>query len=128
METPKTVAFHTLGCKLNFSETSTIARLLLDNGYQKVDFNSPADIYLLNTCSVTENADRECKTVVRGALRHNPDAFIVVVGCYAQLKPEEISNIEGVDLVLGASEKFRLLNYLDDLSKKNKSRGVFLRD
>ncbi len=121
METPKTVAFHTLGCKLNFSETSTIARLLLDNGYQKVDFNSPADLYILNTCSVTENADRECKTVVRGALRHNPDAFIVVVGCYAQLKPDEISNIEGVDLVLGASEKFRLLNYLDDLSKKTKA-------
>lgn len=121
METPKTVAFHTLGCKLNFSETSTIARLLLDNGYKKVDFDSPADIYLLNTCSVTENADRECKTVVRGALKHNPEAFVVVVGCYAQLKPDEISNIEGVDLVLGASEKFRLLNYLDDLSKKTKA-------
>lgn len=121
METLKTVAFHTLGCKLNFSETSSIARLMLDNGYQKVDFNSPADVYVLNTCSVTENADRECKTVVKSALRHNPEAFVVVVGCYAQLKPGEISNIEGVDLVLGATEKFRLLNYLNDLSKKSKA-------
>jgi threonylcarbamoyladenosine tRNA methylthiotransferase MtaB len=121
MKNTQTVAFHTLGCKLNFSETSSIARLLLENGYSKVDFNSPADIFVLNTCSVTENADKECKTIVKSALKQNPDAFIVVIGCYAQLKPNEISNIKGVDLVLGASEKFRLLNYLNDLTKKTKA-------
>jgi len=117
----KKVAFHTLGCKLNFSETSTIARLFEEQGYQKVDFKSPSDIYVINTCSVTANADKECKQIVKSALHVSPDAYIIVVGCYAQLKPEEIANIEGVDLVLGASEKFKLLNYLNDLTKKSKA-------
>ncbi|MDP1745044.1 MAG: tRNA (N(6)-L-threonylcarbamoyladenosine(37)-C(2))-methylthiotransferase MtaB [Bacteroidota bacterium] len=117
----KKVAFHTLGCKLNFSETSTIARLFEEQGYQKVDFKEPSDVYVINTCSVTANADKECKQVVKAALNVSPDAYVVVVGCYAQLKPEEISNIEGVDLVLGASEKFKLLNYLNDLTKKSKA-------
>lgn len=108
----KTVAFHTLGCKLNFSETSTIARLFYEKGFIKKDFSEPADVYVINTCSVTENADRECKLIVRNALAKNPEAFIAVVGCYAQLKPNEISNIEGVDVVLGATEKFKLLNYI----------------
>lgn len=117
----KKVAFHTLGCKLNFSETSTIARLFEEQGYQKVDFKEPSDVYVINTCSVTANADKECKQIVKAALNVSPDAYVVVVGCYAQLKPEEISNIEGVDLVLGASEKFKLLNYLNDLTKKSKA-------
>lgn len=108
----KKVAFHTLGCKLNFSETSTIARLMLEKGFNKVDFKDKADVYVINTCSVTENADKECKQIVKNALNANPDAFIAIVGCYAQLKPDEISNIEGVDVVLGASEKFKLLNYI----------------
>ncbi|MCE9538587.1 MAG: tRNA (N(6)-L-threonylcarbamoyladenosine(37)-C(2))-methylthiotransferase MtaB [Bacteroidetes bacterium] len=117
----KKVAFHTLGCKLNFSETSTIARLFEEQGYQKVDFKEPSDVYVINTCSVTANADKECKQIVKAALNVSPDAYVVIVGCYAQLKPEEISNIEGVDLVLGASEKFKLLNYLNDLTKKSKA-------
>lgn len=117
----KKVAFHTLGCKLNFSETSTIARLFQENGYQKVDFSQPSDVYVINTCSVTANADKECKQIVKSALAVSPDAYVVIVGCYAQLKPEEIANIEGVDLVLGASEKFKLLNYLSDLHKKSKA-------
>jgi threonylcarbamoyladenosine tRNA methylthiotransferase MtaB len=121
MDKAKKIAFHTLGCKLNFSETSAIARVFEDKGFEKVDFSSPADIYVINTCSVTENADRECKSIVRSALKTSPDAFIVVIGCYAQLKPHEISNIEGVDLVLGASEKFRLPEYIHDLSKKTKA-------
>ena len=117
----KRVAFHTLGCKLNFSETSTIARLFDEQGYQKVDFKEPADVYVINTCSVTANADKECKQIVKAAQLIAPEAYIVVVGCYAQLKPEEIANIHGVDLVLGASEKFKLLNYLNDLTKKSKA-------
>lgn len=117
----KKVAFHTLGCKLNFSETSTIGRLFEEQGYQKVDFKEPSDVYVINTCSVTANADKECKQIVKSALNVSPDAYIVVVGCYAQLKPEEIANIDGVDLVLGASEKFKLLNYLNDLTKKSKA-------
>lgn len=108
----KTVAFHTLGCKLNFSETSTIARLFQEKGFTKKTFAEPADVYVINTCSVTENADKECKTIVKNALAQNPEAFVAVVGCYAQLKPEEISKIEGVDVVLGATEKFKLLNYI----------------
>ena len=115
------VAFHTLGCKLNFSETSSIARLFQEQGYEKVDFKDSSDVYVINTCSVTANADKECKLIVKSALSVNPEAYVVVVGCYAQLKPEEIANIEGVDLVLGASEKFKLLNYLNDLSKKSKA-------
>lgn len=114
-----TVAFHTLGCKLNFAETSTIARDFQEKGYEKVGFSEPADVYVINTCSVTENADRECKTIVRSALKQNPDAFVVVVGCYAQLKPDEVGRIEGVDLVLGATEKFKVTDYLNDLTKKD---------
>ncbi len=117
MNTP-TVAFHTLGCKLNFAETSTIARQLKESGYDKVEFNGQADIYVINTCSVTENADRECRTIVRRALNQNPDAFIAIIGCYAQLKPNEIAAIEGVDLVLGATEKFNMARYLDGRKKK----------
>ena len=118
MENQSTVAYYTQGCKLNFSETSTISRQLTKEGYQKVDFKEVADIYVINTCSVTENADKECKRLVGSALKISPDAFIVVVGCYAQLKPEQISQIDGVDLVLGATEKFKLNHYLNDLSKK----------
>lgn len=115
----KTVAFHTLGCKLNFSETSTIARLMLEKGFSKVDFSKPADVYVINTCSVTENADKECKQIVKSALKQNPEAFVAIVGCYAQLKPEEIAQINGVDVVLGATEKFKLLNYINLSSKNN---------
>jgi threonylcarbamoyladenosine tRNA methylthiotransferase MtaB len=118
MNTGKKVAFHTLGCKLNYSETSAIGRLFTESGFQKVEFDQPADVYVINTCSVTENADRECKKIVRNALQQSPDAFIAIVGCYAQLKPEEIAKIEGVDIVLGASEKFKLLDYINDLGKK----------
>ena len=113
----KTVAFHTLGCKLNFAETSTIARTLTDAGYQKVNFDEPAKVYIINTCSVTENADKECKLHVKRATKANPDGLVAIIGCYAQLKPEEISSIAGVDLVLGAKEKFNILSYLDDLEK-----------
>ncbi|MFY1047756.1 tRNA (N(6)-L-threonylcarbamoyladenosine(37)-C(2))-methylthiotransferase MtaB [Chryseobacterium sp. GP-SGM7] len=119
----RTAAFHTLGCKLNFAETSTIARQLTDAGYDKVSFDEKADIYVINTCSVTENADRECKLHVKRAMKANPEGLVVVVGCYAQLKPEEISQITGVDLVLGAKEKFNILSYLDDL-EKSESEGV----
>jgi threonylcarbamoyladenosine tRNA methylthiotransferase MtaB len=118
---PDTVAFHTLGCKLNFAETSTIARQLWDKGFAKVSFEDGADVYIINTCSVTENADRECRLVVRRALNYNPSAFVAVIGCYAQLKPEEIAAIEGVDLVLGATEKFNLADYLNNISKKKHS-------
>lgn len=115
----KSVAFHTLGCKLNFSETSTIARLMLEKGFNKVDFSKPADVYVINTCSVTENADKECKQIVKSALNQNPEAFVAIVGCYAQLKPDEIAQITGVDVVLGATEKFKLLNYINLSSKNN---------
>lgn len=117
MATPRTVAFYTLGCKLNYSETSSIGRLFEQAGYGEVSFEEGADIYVINTCSVTDFADRKCRKVVRQALRQNPRAFVVVVGCYAQLKPQEIAEIPGVDLVLGAGEKFRILEYIDDLSK-----------
>ena len=113
------VAFYTQGCKLNFSETSTISRKLVKENYQKVDFQQKADIYVINTCSVTQNADKECKQIVRSALKNSPNAFIIVVGCYAQLKPDEIANIDGVDMVLGATEKFNLTHYLNDLSKRD---------
>ncbi len=111
------VAFHTLGCKLNFSETSAIARLMKDKGYNTVDFNTPSDIYVINTCSVTEQADTKCRNIVRKAMKLNPNAYVVVVGCYAQLKPKEIASIKGVDLVLGAAEKFRLPEILTELTK-----------
>jgi threonylcarbamoyladenosine tRNA methylthiotransferase MtaB len=119
MATPLTVAFHTLGCKLNFSETSSIRRSFEDQGYSTVDFEDGADIYVLNTCSVTDFADKKCRYEVRRALKYAPQAKIVVVGCYAQLKPDEIANIPGVDLVLGAAEKFNILNYIDGISKSS---------
>lgn len=114
----KKIAFYTLGCKLNYSETSSIARSMAEHGFEPVEFNTYADVYVINTCSVTENADKKCRNVVRRALRRNPDAYVVVIGCYAQLKPKEISSIEGVDLVLGAAEKFRLPEILTDLTKQ----------
>jgi len=113
-----TAAYYTLGCKLNFSETSTIAQSLTDSGYAKVDFDTGADIYVINTCSVTESANKKCRNIVRKALNYNPEAFVVVIGCYAQLKPQEIADIKGVDLVLGANEKFNVGDYLKDLHKQ----------
>lgn len=117
MATPKTVSFYTLGCKLNYSETSSIGRQFEGAGFAEVGFEQGADVYVINTCSVTDFADRKCRNIVRQALRHSPNAYVVVVGCYAQLKPEEIASIPGVDLVLGAAEKFRILDYIEDLSK-----------
>lgn len=113
----KKVAFYTLGCKLNFSETSTIARNFQDEGFERVDFEEVADIYVINTCSVTDNADKQFKQVVKKALKLNENAFVAAVGCYAQLKPEELAAVDGVDLVLGATEKFKITDYLNDLSK-----------
>jgi threonylcarbamoyladenosine tRNA methylthiotransferase MtaB len=104
----KKVAFYTLGCKLNFSETSTISRMFEQKGFAKVDFTQNPDIFIINTCSVTENADKKCHKVVREARAINPDAYVAIIGCYAQLKPKEIAEIPGVDAVLGAAEKFRL--------------------
>lgn len=118
----KRVAFHTLGCKLNYSETSTIARQFVDEGFERVPFNSVADLYVINTCSVTENADKQFKTVVRQALAKNSDAFIAAIGCYAQLKPEELVSVDGVDLVLGATEKFNITAYIDDLTKNHEGK------
>ncbi len=115
----KKVAFYTLGCKLNFSETSTIARKFNDEGFDRVDFKENADIYVINTCSVTENADKRFKTIVRQAQKVNPEAFVAAVGCYAQLKPEELAAVDGVDLVLGATEKFKITDYINDLSKND---------
>lgn len=115
----KKVAFYTLGCKLNFSETSTISRQFEDKGYIKTDFGKPADIVVINTCSVTENADKRFKTIVRQAQKVNEDAFIIGIGCYAQLKPEELAAVDGVDLVLGATEKFKITDYINDLSKND---------
>ncbi|PVW14717.1 tRNA (N(6)-L-threonylcarbamoyladenosine(37)-C(2))-methylthiotransferase MtaB [Marixanthomonas spongiae] len=119
MNATKKVAFYTLGCKLNFSETSTIARNFKDEGFSRVDFSEKADIYVINTCSVTENADKRFKTIVKKAQKVNPDAFVAAVGCYAQLKPEELADVDGVDLVLGATEKFKITDYLNDLSKND---------
>ena len=115
----KKVAFYTLGCKLNFSETSTIARDFQNEGFERVDFSDVADIYVINTCSVTENADKRFKTIVKQALQVNADAFIIAIGCYAQLQPQELADVYGVDLVLGASEKFKITDYLNDLSKQS---------
>jgi threonylcarbamoyladenosine tRNA methylthiotransferase MtaB len=125
MSTPKTVAFYTLGCKLNYSETSTIGRLFEDAGYQEVKFEEGSDIYVINTCSVTDFADRKCRQIVRRALRRSPQAKVVVVGCYAQLKPKEIAEIPGVDLVLGAAEKFRILEFVEQLEKAH-GKGMVL--
>jgi threonylcarbamoyladenosine tRNA methylthiotransferase MtaB len=118
----KKVAFYTLGCKLNYSETSSISRLFEQKGYQKVEFSEVADIYVINTCSVTDNADKKCRKVVKEAKKHSPDSFVAIVGCYAQLKPQEISEIPGVDAVLGAAEKFRLLEVLDGFQKQDKAQ------
>lgn len=115
----RTAAFYTLGCKLNFSETSTIARDLEEVGFARVEFEKGADIYIINTCSVTDQADKKCRNIVRKALKYNPNAFVVVIGCYAQLKPKEISSINGVDLVLGAQEKFNISNYLSKIDKNS---------
>ena len=115
----KKVAFHTLGCKLNFSETSTIARGFQEEGFERVDFSESADMYVINTCSVTENADKRFKTIVKQAQKINPEAFIAAIGCYAQLKPEELAAVNGVDLVLGATEKFKITDYINDLSKND---------
>ncbi|MGS2726968.1 tRNA (N(6)-L-threonylcarbamoyladenosine(37)-C(2))-methylthiotransferase MtaB [Psychroserpens sp. BH13MA-6] len=115
----KKVAFYTLGCKLNFSETSTIARNFSSEGFERVDFKERADIYVINTCSVTENADKRFKSIVKQAQKNNPEAFVAAVGCYAQLKPQELADVEGVDLVLGATEKFKITDYLNDLSKND---------
>lgn len=117
----KKVAFYTLGCKLNYSETSSISRMFEDKGYVKVDFTDQPDIFIINTCSVTENADKKCKKIVKEAKKISPGSFVTIIGCYAQLKPKEISEIPGVDAVLGAAEKFRLFDYLDDFTKG----GVF---
>ena len=119
MNPTKKVAFYTLGCKLNFSETSTIARGFKDEGFDRVDFKEKADIYVINTCSVTENADKRFKTIVKQAQKVNPDAFVAAIGCYAQLKPEELADVNGVDLVLGATEKFKITDYLNDLTKND---------
>ncbi|WP_086476564.1 MULTISPECIES: tRNA (N(6)-L-threonylcarbamoyladenosine(37)-C(2))-methylthiotransferase MtaB [Arenibacter] len=115
----KKVAFYTLGCKLNFSETSTIARNLTDEGFVRVDFSEYADMYVINTCSVTDNADKRFKTIVKQAQKVNPDAFVAAIGCYAQLKPEDLAAVDGVDLVLGATEKFNIADYVNDLSKND---------
>jgi len=119
MTSNKKVAFYTLGCKLNFSETSTIARSLQDEGFDRVDFKEVADIYVINTCSVTDNADKRFKTIVKQAQKLNPEAFVAAVGCYAQLKPQELADVDGVDLVLGATEKFKITDYLNDLTKND---------
>jgi threonylcarbamoyladenosine tRNA methylthiotransferase MtaB len=120
----KKVAFYTLGCKLNFSETSTISRLFEDAGFAKVEFEEKPDIYVINTCSVTENADKKCKQLVKKALKINPDAFVAIIGCFAQLKPVEIGQIPGVDLVLGANEKFNILEHLEKIDQKNEVATV----
>jgi len=111
------VAFHTLGCKLNYAETMTIGRQFADRGYTTVAFDQPSDVYVLNTCSVTERADKECRQIIRRVLRQSPSAYIIVAGCYAQLQPEEIGSIEGVDLVVGVKEKFRIFDHAGDLTK-----------
>ena len=124
MNARKKVAFYTLGCKLNFSETSTIARSFKDEGFDRVDFSEKADIYVINTCSVTENADKRFKTIVKQAQKSNPEAFVAAIGCYAQLKPEELADVNGVDLVLGATEKFNITSFINDLiSQPDRSKG-----
>ncbi|HEY2649009.1 MAG TPA: tRNA (N(6)-L-threonylcarbamoyladenosine(37)-C(2))-methylthiotransferase MtaB, partial [Puia sp.] len=122
MTGPKTVAFHTLGCKLNFSETSSISRLMEKEGFEKKPFDSMADIYVINTCSVTENADKECRYLVRQIQRKSPESFVVITGCYAQLKPREIAEIPGVDLVLGAAEKFNMAAHIRELVKGDSTK------
>lgn len=123
MNQDKKVAFYTLGCKLNFSETSTIARSFANEGFERVEFTEKAAIYVINTCSVTDNADKRFKTIVKQVQKVNPDAFVVAVGCYAQLKPEELAAVDGVDLVLGATEKFKVTSYINDLLNHPERRG-----
>lgn len=125
MQENKSIAFHTLGCKLNFSETSTLGRMMEQEGFEKRAFNEEADVYVINTCSVTENADKECRQLVRRIQRRAPEAMVVITGCYAQLKPEEIADIEGVDLVLGAAEKFNLPQHLHQLTKSKTKAQIY---
>src|SRR6476659_7097966 len=122
MKQRRTVAFHTLGCKLNFSETSSLSRLLENDGFEKKEFTDLADVYVINTCSVTDNADKECRHLVRRIQRKSPESLVVITGCYAQLKPQEIAAIPGVDLVLGAAEKFNIVQHLKELSKGDSAR------
>lgn len=122
MEKKRTVAFHTLGCKLNFSETSTLSRMLENEGFEKKEFDDQADVYVINTCSVTDNADKECRQLVRRIQRKAPESFVVITGCYAQLKPKEIASIPGVDLVLGAAEKFNIAQHIGELAKGDAAR------
>ena len=122
MNPTRKVALYTLGCKLNFSESSTIARMFEDEGYARVDFNDTPDVYVINTCSVTENADKKCKQLVKKALKINPDAFVAIIGCYAQLKPNEIAQIYGVDMVLGASDKFKIIEHFQSLDKTDEAK------
>lgn len=119
MSQKRSVAFHTLGCKLNFSETSTLSRMMEQEGFEKRHFDETADVYVINTCSVTDNADKECRQLVRRIQRRSPESFVVITGCYAQLKPKEIAEIPGVDLVLGAAEKFNIAHHISELSKGN---------
>jgi threonylcarbamoyladenosine tRNA methylthiotransferase MtaB len=122
MAEARTVAFHTLGCKLNFSETSSLSRLLEGEGFEKKEFEDKADVYVINTCSVTENADKECRHLVRRIQRKSPESLVVITGCYAQLKPKEIAEIPGVDLVLGAAEKFNIARHIRELSRGDSAR------
>lgn len=122
MDEKRSVAFHTLGCKLNFSETSALSRLLENEGFEKKDFDDKADVYVINTCSVTDNADKECRQLVRRIQRKSPQSLVVITGCYAQLKPEEIAEIQGVDLVLGAAEKFNIAQHLKELTKSDSAK------
>ena len=117
----KKVAFYTLGCKLNFSETSTIGRSFQEAGYAKVGFDENADIFVINTCSVTENADKKCRQLVKKAMKVNPDGFVAIIGCFAQLKPTEIATIPGVDIVLGANEKFNIVEHIESLDKNEET-------
>lgn len=124
MNPNKKVSLYTLGCKLNFSESSSIARMFQEEGFARVDFNDTPDVYVINTCSVTENADKKCKQLVKKALKTNPNAFIAIIGCYAQLKPDEIAQIYGVDMVLGASEKFKIIEHINTLEKKEETKVI----
>src|SRR5215212_8109282 len=122
MAEARTVAFHTLGCKLNFSETSTLSRMLENDGFEKKGFDDVADVYVINTCSVTDNADKECRQIVRRIQRKSPESLVVITGCYAQLKPKEIAAIPGVDLVLGAAEKFNIGTHIRELAKGDSAK------
>src|SRR6188508_3201232 len=122
MAEARTVAFHTLGCKLNFSETSSLSRILGKEGFEKKEFSEEADVYVINTCSVTDNADKECRQLVRRIQRKTPESLVVITGCYAQLKPNEIAEIPGVDLVLGAAEKFNIAEHIRELSKGDSAK------